>query len=761
MNRVNRISRLRDCGIFRNFRWPLDLPEFGRYNVIYGWNGTGKTTLSRLFRHIELNQAPTTGEAVFRINGSDVPGEEFSRSDLTVRVFNRDFVVDNVSPVGSGDMPPILVLGSDNVEKQKTVERLKQDRVTVLDTLARARSVEEAAQDAIDQFCKIQAKRIKDALRTSGQNRYNNYNKGNYRRDADELVARGDGITHRLADAEREKLLARHRGTSRPPVAELNYALPDFDAIMAQVRNLLKMTVVSAAVDALTSDSTLAEWTRQGVSLHRDRKAKECLFCSQALPRGRLDDLRAHFNDEYDELIQHIDRQIQQMETARKELGAIAIPPTASIYDHLVQEFLSCERGLKDALASARTFLNDAIQALAAKKPRAFEKISVELRQPRIDGDAVQKLNTVIRKHNEECDAFETGREGARTRLARHMIALELQEYLRLRNAADDATADHERHGRKKERLDAEIANLEAEIVEHRQPAEDLNEDLRKYLGHGELRLKIKDTGYSIIRGGEQARTVSEGETTAIALLYFLKSLQDRRFDIQRGVVVLDDPVSSLDANALFLAFSLVQECTKNASQLVILTHNFSFFRQVRNWFSFLNRGRRKRQGNRLAEFFMLESTLEDGVRSSIVRGLDPLLIDYESDYQYLFAQIYETANVVTPIDLERVYALPNMARRMLEGFLAFRRPHVAGGLRQKMKDISFDETKKLRILRFLHAHSHSIGMGEPEHDLTALAEGPSVLHDLLDMMKSEDAGHFAAMEMLVGRSSDGSDTNE
>ncbi len=42
----------------------------------------------------------------------------------------------------------------------------------------------------------------------------------------------------------------------------------------------------------------------------------------------------------------------------------------------------------------------------------------------------------------------------------------------------------------------------------------------------------------------------SEGERTAIAFLYFLKSLQDKSFDLANGIVVIDDPVSSLDANA-------------------------------------------------------------------------------------------------------------------------------------------------------------------------------------------------------------------
>ena len=755
MIRIDRISRLRSCGIFRDFRWPSDLHDFGRYNVIYGWNGTGKTTLSRLFRDLEIARAPTMGEAVLRINGNNVPGESFPQSTLHIRVFNRDFIEDNVFPVGGGDMPPILVLGAESVEKQRKVERLKGDHAAVLDTLGTARSAETAAGDDINRFCIDRAKLIKSALRAGDQNRYNNYNKTSFLNDAKKIVGPGDFTIHRLTDADHDRLLARHKGTSKPRVAEVDYALPDFNAIMDRVVKLLKTTVVSAAIDTLKGDSTLADWTLQGLTLHRDRKADRCLFCDQSLPDQRLDALGEHFNIEYERLIQRIDQQIQQLKTALEASEAIEIPATAALYDHLVREFQSCERGLTDALVPAREFLTASIQALEDKKSRAFEEVKVELEPRPIDRDVVRKLNAVIREHNEECGAFETGRAEARNRLARHMIAADLEEFVRLRDAAARATADRLANEEETERLDAEIAKLEREIVEHRQPAEDLNEDLQKYLGHGELCLKIKETGYTITRGGESACTVSEWETTAIALLYFLKSLQDRRFERARGVVVLDDPVSSLDANALFLAFGFIREHAGNAGQLFILTHNFSFFRQVRNWFGHLNGRGRKDRSNRPARFFMLEASQEDNVRSSAIRGLDPLLAQYDSEYQYLFARIYEAATASASRDLEENYALPNMARRILEAFLAFRQPQVYGGLWQKMKEVPFDEAKKHRILRSLHTHSHSIALGEPEHDLTALAEGPSVLNDLLGMIESEDSKHFSAMVKLVAPSGD------
>ena len=757
MSWIDRIWRLRGYGIFRNFTWPSDLPEFGRYNLVYGWNGTGKTTLSRLLRDLEARRAPTIGEAVLRINGSDVPGESFPQSTLQVRVFNRDFIRENVFPVGSDDMPPILVLGAESVENQREVERLKEHRSTTQAKQESARLTEQSADEELDRFCIDCAKLIKDTLRTSGKNPYNYYNKSRFQEDADEMAGPGDGITHRLSDVERKRLFDRHKGAAKPKVLELNYTLPDFNAITDRLLKLLTTTVVSGAIDALKGDPTLADWTRRGLRLHRDREAEQCLFCDHPLAAQRLDSLEAHFNVEYERLLDCIGQEINQLETVSEASETIQIPSAEALYDHLVPEFQSCERNLREALVSARGFLAAAVQTLEDKKRRAFEEVRLKLNPPLVDGGEVEELNAVIRRHNDECDAFESRVEEARRRLARHMIAAKLEEFVRLRDAAAQATADRQTMEQRVRDLDSEIVDLEREIVEHRQPAEELNQDLRTYLGHDELSLEIKETGYTITRGGVPASTVSEGETTAIAILYFLKSLRDKRFELRRGVVVLDDPVSSLDANALFLAFGFIRERAEDAGQLFVLTHNFSFFRQVRNWFHHLKGQRSKVESNRPARFFMLESAHEHNVRRSTIRRLDPLLAKYDSEYQYLFARIHEAATGSASQDLEENYILPNMARRMLEAFLAFRQPHISGTLWRRMKEVGFDEAKKLRILRFLNAHSHSSAVGEPEHDLTALAEGQSVLKDLLEMIQSLDSEHFSAMVQLVAPPSDAS----
>lgn len=129
------------------------------------------------------------------------------------------------------------------------------------------------------------------------------------------------------------------------------------------------------------------------------------------------------------------------------------------------------------------------------------------------------------------------------------------------------------------------IKKLDEMLTETVAPAESLNQDLALYLGHGELTLTHHGNGYSITRGNEEARDLSEGEKTAFALLYFLKSLEDHRDKLQDTIVVIDDPVSSLDASALFTAFGFIKERTEKAKQIIVLTHDFSFFSLVKGWF--------------------------------------------------------------------------------------------------------------------------------------------------------------------------------
>lgn len=753
MKQIKKITRIQRVGVFRDFEWPADLLEFSRFNLIYGWNGSGKTTLSRLFRDLELRRMPLAGKVEIRINNEDKFGSDFPNLSLPIRVFNRDFVEESVFPVKGGDLPPIFVFGRESVEKQKEVEKLKQQLESEMKGLSFAQERKKEAERDFEKFIVDKAKFIKDMLTSSGSNQYRYYNKSDFKRDTEKMISKGNKESYLLSEEEREKLLKQINATRKQKVEMLSYQVPPIQQLADKVSALLSTTVVSKVIQSLKDDPKLADWTRQGIVLHKERQSKKCLFCEQLLPGDRLEALEAHFSADFEQFMRRLDNMISWLDKASGEVAEVTtqLPNRVQLYEHLSGEFDDTEKALREALKSIQQFLQSLVQELKKKKAKPFDVLAFHGDIPSIDEEAVNRLNEVIRKHNQVCDEFDSVLNNARDRLAQDIIAQNIWEYDSLKGAVQKSIDGIEEIENKIKELKDNIRQLEHEIIEHRRPAEELNEDLKKYLGHSDLQVEVKETGYTITRNGQSAEKLSEGEMNAIALLYFLKSLEDRNFDLKNGIVVIDDPVSSLDANALYLAYGYIRKRTKDAGQLFIFTHNFSFFSQVRNWFHYLN-GRKKDPNRQPAHFYMLERTFINEQRHAIIRPLDPLLEKYNSEYQYLFSCIYRVAESNKPEALEQAYSLPNMARRFLESFIAFRRPDKTGELWKKMEDIPFDEAKKMRILRFLNTYSHSDALDEPKHDPYLLSEANSVLKDLLDLVKDLDPEHYDSLVRLVNQ---------
>lgn len=746
---ITRISRLQGHGIYRDFSWPNALHDLDRFNLIYGWNGTGKTMLSRLFRALELRKQPTPGQVAVRIGGSEVAGSEFTQASLPIRVFNRDLVNESIFPFGGGDVPPIFIVGKENVDKQKEVNRLKQERAEADSEWKTARARNEKAKTTLERYCQDRARVIKDSLRSPGKNSFNNFNKSNFQVIASQMVTENNAVSLCLNDSEREALLLQHQAVPKAKLTEITYRLPDLRALADATSALLTKTVVSAAIQSLKNDAEVAVWTRRGLGLHNGRNTDNCLFCEQPLPEGRLTALEAHFSAEYEQFMQEVDDQVKKLEEICKA-SQLNLPSPAEFYDDIAAEYEDTANALLDSVDVGKRFVRILTEALGKKRAKAFEPLKMEASISEIDADAVDAVNKVINKHNRASDDFEGRVTLARERLAMDLIAADIENFKSLQETVQSASIELSNAKKKTDELTDKIKSIEDDIIGHRQPAEDLNNDLRQYLGHGELQLAVKDTGYVITRNSEPALKLSEGEMTAISLLYFLKSLEGRGFDLARGTVVLDDPVSSLDQNAMFAAFAYIRDRTKGAAQLIVLTHNFTFFRLVREWFGHL-RGPDKRAWR----VFMLECSSEETGRFSVIRAIDPLLMDFDSEYHYLFSRLYRLATEPPSGMLEAYYSAPSIARRVVESFLAFRVPDMPGHNRlwSQIETIDFNPAKRSRIYRFVQTHSHRDAVGDADEDLTMLGESRAVLNDVLDFMRAADKDHVDRMVALVGMS--------
>ena len=204
-------------------------------------------------------------------------------------------------------------------------------------------------------------------------------------------------------------------------------------------------------------------------------------------------------------------------------------------------------------------------------------------------------------------------------------------------------------------------------------------------------------------------------------------------------------------ANALFSAFGYMKERTKACHQLFILTHNFAFFRQIKNWFHHLKGQNKKDVAQRPGRFYALLATLSEGERSATLSPIDPLLEQFESEYHFLFRQVHDVANSAMPAaDLAQYYGIPNISRRLIETFLAYRFPDCGGDLIKRFERVDFDAAKKTRVLRLLNTYSHSGGISDPEHDPSVLAETREVMKVILELIQTLDDGHYQGMMKLM-----------
>lgn len=760
--KITRISKIKDHRIFHDFTWPVDLQDFGQFNLIYGWNASGKTALSSLFAHLQTRSAVAEGDVEFEIDGAKVSGRDLGTARLpSVRVFNRDLIASTILAAGE-KMDPIYYFGVDSVEKRKQVEKLKEELLGVEQNVEKAQAWKSKAERGLDEFCINKAKVIKELLICSYAPGYANYDKRNFRQ-AIENLTKESADSALLADEHKEKLRKQKDAQPKDAVPEVALDVPDFDGLAKDAEVLLQQSVASQVIDELVADREVSAWIQRGLALHAgERKTDKCRFCDQPLPVARVQRLEAHFNDAFAGFQSEVAALATRIRSDLSGLAGVQFPDLARLYDHLASELQEATSRARRLLEEASAFLKLLHEALLRKHESPYESVSLEnvlQDTPHPDRDAlvraIQAINAAIGKHNATTKDFSNKIKEACEALERSYIAEAFAEYRRLCEAVTAAESALQGLMNEPTMLKTKIEAIERHIVEHRRPAEELNAELRSYLGHDELRLDIKDTGYVMSRGGQPAGDLSESEKTAITFLYFLKSLQDRSFDNAHSAVVIDDPVSSLDSNSLFSAFGYMKERTKGAGQLFVLTHNFTFFRQVKNWFYHLPDQRKRDRALRPGRFYLLKICIKEGQRMALLCPLDPLLERHETEYHYLFKQVYaEVQRRDADVTLEEYYGMPNVARRLLEAFLSFRFPAIPDSqskLYKSMEEMDFDANKKTRILRFLHTYSHSGSVAEPEHDPSILSETRSVLNDVLELIKKCDPVHYNGMVSVVG----------
>lgn len=537
--RIARLVKAHSYRIFRDFSWPATgLHDFSRYNVIYGWNGAGKTSLSTIFRHLQRKQPLSDGQVQVLVDQAVVNGADFGSAPLpALRVFNRDTVDRSIFESGGQQLPPVFFLGEDSVDKQKQIEQLAIHLNKALAQAVKHREDEATASTAYESFCSEEAKGIKNLLTVAGGGPYNNYNAANFKADIANLVQATLAPT-KLSEADRKKYLAARNSSIMDPVDEPSVGFPDLVDLTNKTRAALERSVVSKVVERLTTNPALATWVGSGLALHNgDNATDTCEFCGGPLKPERVQQLEDHFNDEFKRFQSVLDQLIDEVQKAQAFQKSLEIPPKEALYGNLRTAYEEALKSLNGHASMMSSALDVLLRALHAKRDEPFK--SMELMQfisshkpdevpasrwetlfrglyagmavvgTALGQTAFARLSELITEHNRQTSNFEAIVTNARKALARDELLRALPDWKTKSAALSNATADLKTATDTANDLKRRIAELEQQVRQHRRPAEELNKELASYLGRDELRFDVEQNGYKIMRW-RPARPVPE-----------------------------------------------------------------------------------------------------------------------------------------------------------------------------------------------------------------------------------------------------------
>ncbi len=801
-NGIRKITSIKSLGSFHGFNWDESVKNkdgsvltLADINIIYGRNYSGKTTLSRIVRALQLKQLPAHYDQVeFEIEFADRTkcNQTLSQNvPISLRVFNQDFVCDNLSFLNdtrsdAGRIVPFAVIGETNNRLEKEIKALSDelgDNTPGKETglyLQHSSAVkdEKDAQTAKDKIAReIESTKKRIVLDRSIGIKYQSglYGDQNYTipKFEVELQTVRDSKYQCPSSDECEQLKHVIKELPKQSIQVLHAPVYRFASLLDRTAELLSCKVVlGEKIKELLEDIAREKWVREGLKLHNREAACACLFCGNPISDERWDKLKAHFEDASERLNSDIEVAISDIQSELTAHENDFTPNKLVFYstfhdgvDSLVEQYKSlCKR------------YNESLQTMIECLRKRQESLSETLEWVKPE-DVTAQLNAVFLEYGNLCQQANTYTKelSEKQKNARYVLRLkrvydadkenglikkeaELKKTEERLRRAQEASKDVRGLVDRKLSL---IASKRREMNDETRAAELINRYLT-WLGDHTFSLKaekvfqdgIDTTYFKVFRHNVPAYNLSEGECSLIAFCYFLATLNDPALTRTKPVVWIDDPICSLDANHIYFVYAMIRNviiADGRFEQLFISTHSLEFLRylyRIKGW----------KNGQEYERQWLLVERTGD---KSYISKMPEYMKNYMTEFSYLFKKIYicATTSITEEAYQEQIFDFGNAARKFLELYLYFKFPNSKGNKEKehqsRMKDIFGDQVKSFMIDRVLNEASHLSGQLERGMTLLSAPETQQVARLILNGLKKEDEKQYHELLNGIGVASD------
>lgn len=758
--KISRINRIQNYRIYQNWSMQNGDADFTRFNIIYGGNGSGKSTLASLL--VDLAGGDWSSGTTLEVKDDNEKSRDIEKSDETLAarlcIFNADYVKENLR-FDSGETESLLYLGKESIDNQNQREALED---AIKDSEAAIPQLEQELKQRQKQRDKIAtdgARKVTDKLQGIDGQRYGGRH---FRRPQFESALH---LPQRdMSGLDVDQQIKRIASPATERIIEVPSLIIPLPETVVQISEILAQTVISEAIETLKSNHEAAKWVQVGMQLHR--AGDRCLFCEGVYTEERVDRLSRHFDESLrrvQQAIEILNRRIDEYEKQCEQFIESLEPPKP-LDEIRTKHWVDHANGIRNDIGVVKTYLARLREELTHKQENLFQSLRLEELSaesvPSVEIDT-GTLNAIIREHNGDIDNYEDLKNQVCRDVVQYYVEQVREDYVASNEAAQDIENELKSTKEQLGANKAELQRLKNSQQDRAHFAQLLTTDLQRYFGRDELTFELSDgDAYSIRRNGEQAEHLSEGEQRSVALLYFLRDIESNGAKLRERIVIFDDPVSSIDDGAATGAFAYIwDKCIgiddKGIAQLFVLTHNFDFFRR---WINSLDSTfRYKKRG----EYSIRELRAHNSQNTEGEQARTPYFILWDkpecyaqlrSEYHYLFwraaTELAQTKDPSTGvIDSYDTAILPNVCRRLLEGFLSFRYPQHIGNFRKQMSaavDKLEDSASRNHMLRLMHEYSHN-----EQCDLTKpiqIHETPTVVEHIFRTIRKLDRQHYDAM---------------
>lgn len=633
-------------------------------NFFFGNNGTGKSTIGKA---IKVNNGVTwrTGRSV---------------SEYTVHVYNQDYITANLQKYQN--LPGVFTVNEVNIEIQRQIEEKQSEKGKASKAFTDAVEEQKKKETALESALELFQQECWNATASIRRNFDKTQDKRKTKKAFAEAVLGINTPKEHELEALNRLYVAAYSEDAKDYIEFAEIADADIlDTLPG--KDVLREIIVSS------SDTPFAQfiktinataWVQQGHEQYHDTSDGKCPYCQQQLPANFEEEFRSCFDTHYQNAIQALS---DFYDAYRNAANTLFVPlmhtPTELMPEIDINVY-------NDKLSAIKGIISSNLQKIQEKKANPTLVVELENTSDKLHelSEIIAGYNKLIRENNEIIISKPRKQVECKTAVWEH-IAFILSDLVS-RYQTSKSTLEKEisalvdtisAQRTTMNTLNKEISDLNRNSVNTSDTIESVNTLLRDS-GFQGFSLRPKESVpnvYEVVRpDGSIAENLSEGERNFIAFLYFYHSVKGT--DTADGsrkdkIVVIDDPVSSMDSNSLFIVSALVREmieiCENNAvgdnfsakgnfiKQIFILTHNAYFHREIT-----YNKVRNYQYVN-----FYLISKVDNISTIKCCTRQNPDVLTEEINYnpvQNSYAALWEEYKVVTaPIPLM------NVIRRILE----------------------------------------------------------------------------------------------